>query len=745
MATVPASLAGPRQAGLADSHRGLRLGVRPGLRPRRRLHGPDRHRRPARRTRPRCSRRRGAATTRASRSRSSPSSRLTGYAIDDLFLQDTAARRGARRRSPSSSRRRRELRPVLVVGAPLRHGNRVLNCAVVVHGGRVLGVAPKSYLPTYREFYERRHFAPGDDRRGATIVLGGVEVPFGPDLLFAATDVPGLVLHVEVCEDMWVPVPPSAEAALAGATVLAQPVGQPDHRRPAPRTAGCWCARRRARCLAAYLYAAGGPGRVEHRPVLGRPDDGLRVGELLAETERFPDGPRRSVADVDLDRLRQERLRQGTFDDNRRTHDDRPASFRTRRVRARRRRPATSACAARSTASRSCPTTPSGWRWTATRPTTSRSPGSSSGCARSAHPKVVIGVSGGLDSTHALIVAAKAMDRLGRPRSDILALHAAGLRHQRGHQGQRHPAGQGARRRPSRRSTSGRPPQQMLADLDHPFADGEPVYDVTFENVQAGLRTDYLFRLANHRGGIVLGTGDLSELALGWCTYGVGDQMSHYARQRRRAQDADPAPDPLGDRDRPVRRGRPTRCSRRSSTRRSPRSWSPSREGERPQSTEDVDRPLRAAGLHAVPRAALRLPAQPDRVPGPARLGRRGGRGVAAGLRPRTRRTAYDLADHPALARGVRPAVLRVQPVQAVGAAQRPQGRRRRLAVAARRLAGAVRRQRAASGSTSCAATSRRPDPAFAQSTTGPVTPAKHRTGRLGCGPHPGRRTRSSS
>ena len=143
-------------------------------------------------------------------------------------------------------------------------------------------------------------------------------------------------------------------------------------------------------------------------------------------------------------------------------------------------------------------------------------------------PKVVIGVCGGLDSTHALIVAAKAMDRLGRPA-------------------QRHPRVHDARASPPGRPPGPTPPgwrsslgvtfeelditpaaRQMLADLDHPFADGEAVYDVTFENVQAGLRTDYLFRLANHRGGIVLGTGDLSELALGWCTYGVGDQMSHY-------------------------------------------------------------------------------------------------------------------------------------------------------------------------------------------------------------------------
>ena len=224
---------------------------------------------------------------------------------------------------------------------------------------------------------------------------------------------------------MWVPVPPSAEAALAGATVLANLSGSPitvaraEDRRLLVRSAS-------ARCLAAYLYAAAGAGRVEHRPVLGRPDDGLRVRRAARRDRALPrraarDGRRRRPRL----RIRQERLRQGTFDDNRRSRTTatgrvpRPSSSSSAR------RPATSGCGARSTGSRSCPTTPSGSRWTATRPTTSRSPGSSSGCARSASPKVVIGVSGGLDSTHALIVAAKAMDRLGRPAQRHPRLHAA--------------------------------------------------------------------------------------------------------------------------------------------------------------------------------------------------------------------------------------------------------------------------------------------------------------------------------
>jgi len=459
-----------------------------------------------------------------------PELALSGYAIDDLFLQDTLLRE-VEEAVATLAEASTGLRPVIVVGAPLVHGTRVLNCAVVIQGGRVLGVAPKSYLPTYREFYERRHFAPGDDRRGATILLNGTRVPFGPDLLFAATDVPGLVLHVEVCEDMWVPIPPSSEAALAGATVLANLSGSPitvaraEDRRLLVRSAS-------SRCLAAYLYAAAGQG--ESTTDLSWDGQTLvyENGDLLGESERFPDGPRRTTVDVDLQRLRQERLRQGTFDDNRRTHDARIGGFRTLEFEV---RPPEGDIGLLRKVDRFpfVPDDPERLALDCYEAYNIQVSGleqrlhalrSTAG----AQPKVIIGVSGGLDSTHALIVAAKAMDRLGRPRSDIHAFTMPGFA-----------TGETTKSQATRLSKALgvtfaeldiRPAaEQLLRDLDHPFSDGEPFYDVTFENVQAGLRTDYLFRLANHRGGIVLGTGDLSELALGWCTYGVGDQMSHYA------------------------------------------------------------------------------------------------------------------------------------------------------------------------------------------------------------------------
>ncbi|HET8559298.1 MAG TPA: NAD(+) synthase [Marmoricola sp.] len=450
---------------------------------------------------------------------------LTGYAIDDLFLQEAvldAVDQALGQLLVASE----DLLPVVVVGAPLRKGHRLYNCAVVVHRGRVLGVAPKSFLPTYREFYESRWFAAGEDQVGETVVVAGQEAPFGRDLVFRASDLPDLALHVEICEDMWVPVPPSATAALAGATVLANLSGSPitigraEERRLLVRSAS-------QRCLSSYLYAAAGQGESTTDLSWDGQTMVYECGDLLAETERFPDGPRRSVADIDLERIRQERMRMGTFDDNRHQAGVEPGDFRYVDF------------------TLDAPTGDLGLRRKVDRfPFVPDDPerlaldcyegyniqvtGLEKRLDAIGQPKVVIGVSGGLDSTHALIVAAKAMDRLDRPRTDILAYTLPGF------------ATSDATKSNAARLCKAlgvcfeeidiRPAaRQMLDDLGHPFASGEEVYDVTFENVQAGLRTDYLFRIANHRGGIVLGTGDLSELALGWCTYGVGDQMSHYA------------------------------------------------------------------------------------------------------------------------------------------------------------------------------------------------------------------------
>jgi NAD+ synthase (glutamine-hydrolysing) len=453
-----------------------------------------------------------------------PELSLTGYAIDDLFLQDALLER-VQEAIAQVVAGSAGLLPVLVVGAPLWAGNRIYNCAVLIHNGEILGVVPKSYLPSHREFYERRHFGPGDENVADTITLAGAEVPFGSDLLFKAVDLTGFVLHVEICEDMWVPIPPSSRAALAGATILANLSGSPitigraEERRLLVRSAS-------ARCSAAYVYAAAGLGESTTDLSWDGQTMVYECGDLLGETERFPDGPRRTTVDVDLGRIRQDRLRQGTFDDNRRTNAGRGSDFRTISFTL---NPPEGDIGLLRKVDR-FPFVPDEAERLALdcfEAYNIQVSGLVQRLESIGQPRIVIGVSGGLDSTHALIVAAKAMDQLGRPRSEILAYtmpgFATGVETRANAEGISRALGVTFEELDIRPAA-----EQMLADLKHPYADGQATFDVTFENVQAGLRTDYLFRLANHLGGIVLGTGDLSELALGWCTYGVGDQMSHY-------------------------------------------------------------------------------------------------------------------------------------------------------------------------------------------------------------------------
>ncbi|WP_336632923.1 MULTISPECIES: NAD(+) synthase [unclassified Microbacterium] len=451
---------------------------------------------------------------------------LSGYAIDDLVMQDAVldAVRAAIDTVVAASR---TLRPLLVVGAPLLIGARLYNCAVVIHRGRVRGVAPKSHLPTYREFYEARWYARGASAPRTALVAGD-EVPVGTDLLFEATDVPGLVVHAEVCEDMWVPVPPSSTAALAGATVLLNLSGSPitvaraEDRHLLAKSQSF-------RCLAAYAYAAAGLGESTNDVSWDGQTMVYEAGTLLAETERFPDGPRTALADVDLDRLRQDRLRQGTFDDNR--TDAAPEG---------RRIPFTLGLDADGFGAEVrglrrpldrfpfVPDDPARLDQDCYEAFSIQVSGLEQRMRAIGGPRPVIGVSGGLDSTHALLVVARAMDRMGRPRSDILAYTMPGFATSDHTKSNAIALAEaiGA----TIETIDIRPmARELLTGIGHPFAQGEPVYDVTFENVQAGARTDFLFRLANQNGGFVVGTSDLSELALGWATYGVGDQMSHYA------------------------------------------------------------------------------------------------------------------------------------------------------------------------------------------------------------------------
>ncbi|WP_460450374.1 NAD(+) synthase [Alsobacter sp. SYSU BS001988] len=452
-----------------------------------------------------------------------PELALSGYAIDDLLLQDPlldAVERAVSVLLDGS----RNLQTLMLVGAPLRWRGRLYNTALAIHRGRLLGVVPKVHLPNYREFYEKRHFASGQGTEGGSIRLAGQEAPFGPDLVFEASDLPGLVVHAEICEDLWVPAPPSCFGALAGATVLANLSASNITIAKAQTRAQLSCAQS-ARCLAAYLYAAAGAGESTTDLAWDGQTSIYENGVLLAESERFPAGDQMVVADVDLDLLRQERARQGTFDDNRRLH---PQVEAFRRV------------AFDLGASREdfglrrrverfpfVPADPARLAQDCYEAYNIQVAGLVQRLSATGVKRAVIGVSGGLDSTQALIVIAKAMDLLKRPRTDILAYTMPGFA--TGDETKANALALMASLGVSWSELDIRPAaRQMLSDMDHPFARGEAVYDVTFENVQAGLRTDYLFRLANQHDGMVIGTGDLSELGLGWCTYGVGDQMSHY-------------------------------------------------------------------------------------------------------------------------------------------------------------------------------------------------------------------------
>jgi NAD+ synthase (glutamine-hydrolysing) len=453
-----------------------------------------------------------------------PELTLSSYAIDDLLLQNAILERVEEALAEIVAASA-DLHPVLILGAPLRRADKLYNCAVVIAHGQILGVIPKSFLPNYREFYEKRHFAHGRGCTDLWIGVAGEEVPFGTDLVFAAANLAGFRFGVEICEDFWAPIPPGMQAALAGALILcnlsASPVtiGRADDRH-------LHCRSSAARAIAAYVYSASGHG--ESTTDLAWDGQGVvyEMGTLLAQSERFDRTGELTIVDIDTEKLAAERMRNQTFAD--------AAEFAGRPEDSYRKIVFEHAYAAGDIGL---------VRPVARFPFVPDRPEKlDEDCYEAFNIQVdalmrriqstdakslVIGISGGLDSTHALIVAAKACDRLGMPRTSIHGYTMPGFGTSDGTKDNAH------RLMAAMEITAGeidiRPAaRKMLEDIGHAFASGEPVHDVTFENVQAGLRTDYLFRLAGQHKGFVVGTGDLSELALGWCTYGVGDHMSHY-------------------------------------------------------------------------------------------------------------------------------------------------------------------------------------------------------------------------
>ena len=449
-----------------------------------------------------------------------PELSLSGYAIDDLLMQD-ALLAEVERQIAVLAGAADKAGVIAVVGAPVRNGDALYNCAVVLGSGSVLGVVPKTYLPNYREYYEKRWFAPAASRSEDTVVVNGETVDFAPGLIFEAVDRPGFVFAAEICEDFWAPQPPSTRAALAGARILLNlsasniVIGKADER-------AVLCASQSMRTLSAYVFTASGWGESSTDLAWDGQATIHELGTKLVEGERFATDSRLTVADIDVERIGLDRLRNGTFADCARLEGE-PATV----------VPFEAGPGATADLLRPLdrfpfvPDDPARLDQDCYEAFNIQVQGLMRRMKATSAERLVIGVSGGLDSTQALLVACRAFDRLGLPRTGILAWTLPGFATSQGTKSNAWAlmkalgvTGAEIDIRPTART--------MLEAIGHPFASGEPVHDITFENVQAGLRTDYLFRLANQNGAFVLGTGDLSELALGWCTYGVGDHMSHY-------------------------------------------------------------------------------------------------------------------------------------------------------------------------------------------------------------------------
>lgn len=449
---------------------------------------------------------------------------LSAYSNEDLFHQDALldASDAALQKVIEGST---DLSPVIVVGAPLRLENRLFNCAVVIHRGTILGVVPKLYLPNYREFYEKRQFTSGMAAIAKEVRVLGQAAPFGSELIFDAVDLPGFSLFIEICEDVWTPIAPSTWGALAGATVLANlsasniTVGKAGYRH-------ALCAGQSGKCCAAYLYTAAGFGESTTDVAWDGHALIYENGNMLSESERFANHAQRISADIDLDRLRQERMRLSSFGDTVQRYREQLANVRHVPFEL---KPPVVDVPLRREVERFpfVPQDPTSRDERCFEAYNIQVSGLEQRLQSSGIKKIVIGVSGGLDSTQALIVACRTLDRLGLPRTNILGYTMPGFatsdKTKTSAWRLMRALGISSEEIDIRPSCT-----QMLKDLRHPFVEGRPVHDITFENVQAGERTSHLFRLANHHNAMVLGTGDLSELALGWCTYGVGDHMSHY-------------------------------------------------------------------------------------------------------------------------------------------------------------------------------------------------------------------------
>lgn len=440
---------------------------------------------------------------------------LTGYSCGDLFHQ-SALQQAALSGLRDVAKRTAALPAVLVVGLPLAWESRLYNVAAVLAGGAVRGFVPKVALPNSEEYYERRWFAPASTLAADEVVFDGNPVPIGTDLVFDVVNLPGFSLGVEICEDLWTASPPSGRLALASATVLANPsasneiLGKAHYRRQL-------VAQQSARCLASYIYASAGAGESTSDLVYSGHTLVSENGVILDEGERFAFDTRAATAEVDLHRLIHDRQRSAAFRDE-------PAPEAIRRVRLEIGERTDASSSLRRRVARHPFVPVAGAERTAVCEEIFAI--QETGLARRIRhvnpARLVIGVSGGLDSTLALLVCRHALEKLGQPAERILAVTMPGFGTTDRTQGNAGALCE-ALGIPMETISIEASVGQHFADIGHP----EDQHDVTFENAQARERTQVLMDLANRHQGIVVGTGDLSEAALGWCTFN-GDHMSMY-------------------------------------------------------------------------------------------------------------------------------------------------------------------------------------------------------------------------
>lgn len=443
-----------------------------------------------------------------------PELAITAYTCGDLFLQRTLQNE-ALNSLETVLLETQSMECVIILGMPLLINSRMYNCAVVIKAGSILGVVPKSYIPNYSEFYELRWFCSGIGIQNKTINLLGNEVPFGTEILFEAKNIAGLCFGIELCEDLWVPIPPSSFQALKGATLLFnlsasnEIVSKHEYREELVKMQS-------AKCAAAYIYTSSGPNESTTDLVFGGHAMICEYGSLLVESERFSFEEQLITCDVDIERLVNERLKNSGFTQSPTDSEFRKVTFSLKELE-------TDRIQRRIDPKPFVPSDPNLRNKRCEEIFNIQTSGLGKRLRHTGIEKCVIGISGGLDSTLALLVIVKAYDRLGLDRKNIHAITMPGF------------------------GTSANTLNNSLelmrlmkvttyqidikeACLKH-FDDigHDPAsYDVTYENVQARERTQVLMDIANKIGGLVIGTGDLSELALGWCTYN-GDHMSMYA------------------------------------------------------------------------------------------------------------------------------------------------------------------------------------------------------------------------